>query len=345
MNTKTPRITLTSLSAIALTVASTSAQSFNIDGGDPATAPSSAYGAAAMQPGLWNDFPANVIGQPVTGLLGAPTGVTVTNVALGDHSSDNAGTSGDDELLMDDFLCEPSVVTISGLNPDTYTVYTYAWAPDNAAFSTEVCVTNSPELPQVCGGAWPNGHMLGVTYTLHTVVVDAMNPNIEIFLVASFVFATLNGIQIVDSSGGGAGTTYCSPAIPNSTGLPGEISVMGSVVATDNNVTLTASNLPLNSFGFFLTSTTQGFVPNPGGSQGNLCLGGAIGRYVGPGQIKNAGATGVISLLLDLTQTPQPMGFVSVNAGETWNYQAWTRDSVGGMATSNFTNGLEFVYF
>jgi hypothetical protein len=185
-----------------------------------------------------------------------------------------------------------------------------------------------------------------VTYTLHTVVVDAMNPNIEIVLTLSAVFTSLNGIQIVDSSGGGGpGTTYCSPAVPNSTGLPGEISAMGSVLAADNNLTLTASNLPLNSFGFFLTSTTQGFVPNPGGSQGNLCLGGSIGRYVGPGQIKNAGATGVISLVLDLTQTPQPMGFVSVNAGETWNYQAWTRDSVGGMATSNFTNGLEFMYF
>lgn len=143
---------------------------------------------------------------------------------------------------------------------------------------------------------------------------------------------------------GGNGTSYCD-GTPNSTGLPGRISAHGSAVVTSNDLTLVAEDLPPHSFGFFLTSQTQGLTQNPGGSQGNLCLSGAIGRYVGPGQIRNAGATGAISLLLDLTQTPQPMGFVSVNAGETWNYQAWTRDSVGGMATSNFTNGLEFRYF
>ena len=89
---------------------------------------------------------------------------------------------------------------------------------------------------------------------------------------------------------------------------------------------------------------TQGSVANPGGSEGILCLGGAIGRYVGPGQIVNSGATGEVSLALDLTQTPQPTGFVSVQPGETWNFQAWYRDAVGGTATSNFTDGLEVQF-
>jgi len=130
----------------------------------------------------------------------------------------------------------------------------------------------------------------------------------------------------------------------NSTGVPAEIIAIGNPVAAGNNVTLEASDLPLNSFGFFLTSQTQGFVANPGGSQGNLCLGGGIGRYVGPGQIQNSGTGGTISLALDLTLTPQPTGFVSVSAGETWNYQAWYRDAVGGSAVSNFTNGTELVF-
>ena len=106
-----------------------------------------------------------------------------------------------------------------------------------------------------------------------------------------------------------------------------------------NNLTLTSVQMPNNSFGFFLTSRTQGFVQNPGGSQGNLCLGGGIGRYVGPGQIKNSGAVGRFTLTLNLTQTPTPTGLVSIAAGETWNFQTWYRDSVGGVATSNFTNG------
>jgi hypothetical protein len=45
--------------------------------------------------------------------------------------------------------------------------------------------------------------------------------------------------------------------------------------------------------------------------------------------------------VLDLTQHPTPTGFVSVVAGESWSFQAWYRDSIGGVATSNFTDGLE----
>ena len=145
------------------------------------------------------------------------------------------------------------------------------------------------------------------------------------------------------TGGGGVGTSYCT-ANPNSTGNAGVISATGSALAAGNNVTLTADQLPLNAFGFFLTSQSQGLVMNPGGSQGNLCLGGSIGRYVGPGQIKNSGAAGSIELLLDLTQTPTPMGLVQVNAGETWNFTTWHRDSSPGGATSNFTDGVSILF-
>ena len=36
---------------------------------------------------------------------------------------------------------------------------------------------------------------------------------------------------------------------------------------------LTATDVPEDPFGYFLASQTQDFVANPGGSQGNLCLG------------------------------------------------------------------------
>ncbi|MDG1049230.1 MAG: hypothetical protein P8R46_03385 [Planctomycetota bacterium] len=136
------------------------------------------------------------------------------------------------------------------------------------------------------------------------------------------------------------GTNYCVAAV-NSTGSTGAISALGSGTAADNNVILTSSSLPSNAFGFFLTSMTQGATQNPGGSAGNLCLGGAIGRYVGPGQIQNSGSAGEFSLPLDLTATPQPTGLISVQAGETWNFTCWHRDAVGGTTTSNFTDGLE----
>ncbi|MEZ6014996.1 MAG: L-type lectin-domain containing protein [Planctomycetota bacterium] len=139
------------------------------------------------------------------------------------------------------------------------------------------------------------------------------------------------------------GVPYCSAA-NNSTGGPGALAADGTSATAANNVTLRVSGLPNNAFGFFLTSRTQGFVMNPGGSSGNLCLGGAIGRYVGPGQIKNSGATGGFQLALNLTTTPTPTGIVQIVPGESWNFQAWHRDSASGSATSNFTNGLQIVF-
>ena len=140
------------------------------------------------------------------------------------------------------------------------------------------------------------------------------------------------------------GVPYCGPAVANSTGVPGFLTAGGSRNASDNYVILDALDLPMNSWGFFLAGLTQGFVTNPGGSEGNLCLGGAIGRYVGPGQIKNSETEGSFRLILDLTQMPQPAGFVSVQSGDTWSFQTWHRDAVGGAATSNFTNGVEVQF-
>ena len=140
------------------------------------------------------------------------------------------------------------------------------------------------------------------------------------------------------------GSRYCGPAVANSTGNSAVMGASGSASVMANDLVLEATDLPNNAFGFFLTSTTQGFSPMPGGSAGNLCLGGSIGRFVGPGQIQNSGSTGMISLAIDNSQQPTPGGLIQINAGEVWNFQAWFRDSVGGMATSNFTDGLEVTF-
>ena len=156
--------------------------------------------------------------------------------------------------------------------------------------------------------------------------------------------AAFHDFDTISGPVGSIGTNYCGPAVPNSTGASGAMSATGSNVVANNDLTLVASDLPNNAFGFFLTSLSQGNVPQPGGSLGVLCLGGSIGRYVGPGQIQNTGLTGSFSLLLDLTQTPTPTGFISVAAGETRNFQAWHRDNVGGNAVSNFTDGLSVTF-
>lgn len=153
----------------------------------------------------------------------------------------------------------------------------------------------------------------------------------------------LNAFQIRDVTGSSLGTNYCV-ANANSAGAVAVMGASGSSVAASNDLTLEATDLPPNSFCFFLTSQTQGFVQNPGGSQGNLCLGGAIGRFVGPGQIVNSGASGVASLAIDLTQQPTPTGPVTVTAGQSWSFTTWYRDSAGGAPTSNFSDGLEIQF-
>lgn len=165
------------------------------------------------------------------------------------------------------------------------------------------------------------------------------------FQVPASTSAAQERIEVRGTPGaGGLGTVYCAPAVPNATGVPGELVADGSPLVAQNDVTLEASALPLSSFGYFLTSRTQGMLPNPGGSQGTLCLAGSIGRYVGPGQIQNSGTTGGFALALDLTQTPTPTGFTSIGAGETWNFQVWYRDSIGGTATSNFTSAVSIAF-
>ena len=141
---------------------------------------------------------------------------------------------------------------------------------------------------------------------------------------------------------GSAGTNYCA-ANANSTGSSARISAQGSVSVVTNNFSLVCNSMPSFSFGFFIVSSQQGFVANPAGSEGNLCIGGAIGRY--QAQISNSGAAGAISLLTDLTALPQPNGSVVVLPGDTWNFQAWFRDqAASGMSSSNLSDGLEVVF-
>lgn len=142
---------------------------------------------------------------------------------------------------------------------------------------------------------------------------------------------------------GGLGTNYCMTN-PNSTGTTATMIASGSDIVADNNLTLGAIDLPANTPALFITSSMQGFTMNPGGSLGNLCLTGAVGRYTGPGQIQIANGMGEVALGVDLTMIPEGNGFVSAMAGDTRNFQVWFRDIVGGAPVSNFTDGLAITF-
>ena len=136
------------------------------------------------------------------------------------------------------------------------------------------------------------------------------------------------------------GDPYCLPTHANSSGEFARIFAGGSPVAQANELTLRVDRLPTHQAGFFLVSGAQGLTAMPGGSQGNLCLGGGIGRLNrGPGEVFSSGSAGSATVSIDLTDLPMPMGSGPIQAGQTRYFQAWYRDVNPG-ATSNFTAGV-----
>ncbi|QDV08158.1 hypothetical protein Poly30_36940 [Planctomycetes bacterium Poly30] len=135
-----------------------------------------------------------------------------------------------------------------------------------------------------------------------------------------------------------SGKQYCYGE-PNSTGQRGFLYGIGSRIPGFDSE-LRVESLPPNNFGYFLASLSQGDIPNVGGSQGTLCVSGSVGRF----GIFQVSASGTYERMLDTNQIPQPTGPVMSMAGQTWNFQVWHRDSVAGVATSNFTNGTTIQF-
>ncbi len=133
------------------------------------------------------------------------------------------------------------------------------------------------------------------------------------------------------------GTVLCAGNI-NSTGVPAVLTATGSRDVADNDITLLASSLPQQQFGLYLFSLSAGFVANPAGSAGNLCLGGTIGRD--NANVMGTGATGTAMRVLDLGALPYPHQPLSAQAGDTLHFQFWHRDVSIGAATSNLTPGV-----
>jgi FG-GAP repeat protein len=153
-------------------------------------------------------------------------------------------------------------------------------------------------------------------------------------------FGDLTGSAYLFHTDSSLGTPYCGPANLNSAGVYAELAARGHAAALDNCASLEVTKMPPGQIGMLMTSQTQGFTLPPG-SQGNLCLGGAIGRYTD--QLFQTGPEGRYEAWLDLKNMPQPGGFVSAQPGETWNFQVWFRDNNPG-PTSNFTDAVAITF-
>ena len=129
-------------------------------------------------------------------------------------------------------------------------------------------------------------------------------------------------------------SNYCT-ANPNTTGLPAHIFASGSTSIYANNLTLECSNLPKNKFGYFLFAPATGFIPNFGGSSGNLCLSGKVVRF--SKDVMYSGSAQAVSYSPDMTNLPSSTVW---GIGETQYFQYWTRDK----GTSNTSEGLAVTF-
>jgi len=181
------------------------------------------------------------------------------------------------------------------------------------------------------------GTLYNFTLTADVAPVDGM---IELGL---FVPGSEDSLAIgaVVPGVAGFGERTCSPAAVNSVGQSAAIFALGSSLASDNDLTLLTLGMATNQFGYCLASQSGAFVPNPGGSAGNLCLGSPIARFVS--QVQNSGGSGSFSVAVDLTSIPSTPVHAVV-AGETWYFQTWYRDSVLGIPTSNFSDGIRIGF-
>ncbi|MCP3918115.1 MAG: hypothetical protein GY711_21410 [bacterium] len=146
-----------------------------------------------------------------------------------------------------------------------------------------------------------------------------------------------DGINL-DAGASPIGSSFCSPATPNSSGAPALVRAFGCVRVSAQDITLRATQLPPGQPGYFLVSQGAGSF-SPPGSQGVLCLSGSIGRY---NQLTNVivGPSG--SLRVDLTALPLSPP-VAVAPGQTWRFQCWYRD-LNPQPTSNFTDAVALTF-
>ena len=126
----------------------------------------------------------------------------------------------------------------------------------------------------------------------------------------------------------------------NSTGEVATCWATGSNFVLDDALTINSRRLPPNTFAFLLVGSREAFIANPGGSAGNLCVGGLLGRY--RDDILSTGAMGRLNLAIDLGAIPGPFGAYEAESGTPLFFQWWYRDvdPAAGGATSNFSKAL-----
>jgi hypothetical protein len=167
--------------------------SFNIDFGSWFGLPTNSYGAAALQPGHWNEAGLGV--TSLTDALGFSTSVTmdVSSSLDNGHALDPAIVP-DEVLLFDNFYSSFGLTwqaSISGLSPMEYDVYLYA--PSHPLVPTGDMTVNGAAVASIEGD--PGGSLIeGTSYVVVSTVASDGTISIS---GNSAAFSGLAGLQLV----------------------------------------------------------------------------------------------------------------------------------------------------
>lgn len=129
---------------------------------------------------------------------------------------------------------------------------------------------------------------------------------------------------------------YCTLS-PNSFSSGSQISSIGSLLLSDNSLSLTVAGAIPNEFGLFIFGQDQASVLN---GDGTLCVGGPLYRVL-PAIVCDFLGSAVMPLDVN---TPAPLAAPFL-PGTTYNFQFWHRDNNGpGGSGYNWSDGLEITF-
>ena len=124
----------------------------------------------------------------------------------------------------------------------------------------------------------------------------------------------------------------------NSTGQPAEIGACGSTSIAANDLILRIDQATPGQFGLFFYGADETFTIF---GEGALCVAAPFARVL---PVIATDATGSASLPLDLGNDPFTVAPNTIAPFETWRFQFWYRDPLGGPSGFNLSDGLAVTF-
>ncbi len=329
------------------------AYNIDIDGpGAGGGVPSPAYGAAGVA-GFWNGVGNAPVAAALLDTKGDASSVTIGGgVGSGAFNFNNALTTGDDELLLDDVadiggVGASRVYTISGLNTGVHEVITYAWAPDDRiSFITNVTVAGGAAGAQACGGAaWAGSHVQGVTYVRDTVLVTGGSITVTVATAAGF--GSLNGFQVRQLDTNPGPQNYCVSALSMNTCLPAMTWSGAPSASASSGFTVAMVGADGSRIGGMFYALSSATIPFGTGTA-TLCTAAPRKRLFSP-PTTTSGARGTclgtisIDLAAFIAANPLTLG-APFSAGDTIYLQGWNRDNGNGSRNIATSDGLAVTF-